>query len=78
MGARLSSKRPKPRIGVVRPSARNEAHFYVGLRFEETDTLLQKKIAQMREWFTSAEFRAKSAARKEASSSMNLKAPKLP
>jgi hypothetical protein len=51
-------------------SAKNDACFYVGIRFERLDPLLEKKIGQMREWFTSVEFRAKASARKEASSSL--------
>src|SRR4029079_7616712 len=48
-------------------SARNNAQFYVGLRFEKPDPQMQRKIGQMRDWFRSAEFRTQ-AARKEASS----------
>jgi len=52
-------------------NARNGAQYYVGLRFEKPGAQLQKKIEQMRVWFTSPEFRTQ-AARKEASS-VNLK-----
>lgn len=48
-------------------SAKNNAQFYVGLRFEKPDPQMQRKIAQMRDWFRSAEFKTQ-AARKEASS----------
>ena len=48
--------------GLVRwcgQSAKSDAQFYVGIRFERLDPLSQKKIALMREWFTSEEYRAK-------------------
>jgi c-di-GMP-binding flagellar brake protein YcgR len=57
-------------------NARNHAQYYIGLRFEKPDPQMQKKIAQMHVWFTSAEFRTQ-AARKEASST-HLKAPRIP
>jgi len=48
-------------------SARNNAQFYVGLRFEKPAPQMLRKIAQMRDWFRSVEFRTQGA-RKEASS----------
>lgn len=56
--------------GLVRwcaQSAKNDTHFYAGLRFEGLDPRVKKKIAQMHEWFTSSEYRAKASARKDAS-----------
>jgi len=55
--------------------ARNDAHFYVGIRFEGLAPGMKKKIEQMREWFTSAEYRAKTFVRKDASST-TLKPPR--
>jgi hypothetical protein len=57
-------------------SARDNKLYYVGLCFEKPGAKLQKKIEQMRIWFTSPEYRTQ-AARKEASS-MNLKPIRLP
>jgi hypothetical protein len=57
-------------------SAKNNAQFYVGLRFEKPDPQMQRKIAQMRDWFRSAEFKTQ-AARKEASST-NLRPFRAP
>ena len=52
------------------------AQYHVGLRFEKPSPQLQKKIDQIRVWFTSTEDRTQ-AARKEASS-VNLKPYRAP
>lgn len=75
-GKQLQIEIPKPadtiecegQIRWCAQSAKNDAHFYVGIRFEALDPLAQKKIARMRDWFTSANYRAKSTVRKDASS----------
>lgn len=50
-------------------SARREKEFYVGVRFLGLSAADERRIGQMRELSGSAEYRAKAAARKEASSS---------
>lgn len=44
-------------------SAKSESEFYVGLAFVGLKAVDEKKIAKMREWFTSAQFKARSSTR---------------
>jgi c-di-GMP-binding flagellar brake protein YcgR len=46
-------------------SAREAQRYYVGLAFTNLDPLQEKKIAQMREWFRSPEYKARKAVRKQ-------------
>jgi c-di-GMP-binding flagellar brake protein YcgR len=39
-------------------SAKNAEDFYAGVQFEDLDPVQKRKIAQMREWFTSPQYRA--------------------
>lgn len=45
-------------------NARDESEFYTGLSFVGLKALEAKKIAKMREWFTSAEYKARSSTRR--------------
>jgi hypothetical protein len=66
-------------VGEIRwclASAKDERDIYVGLRFVDLPAAERRKIAGMYELFTSAEYRAKAAVRKDASS-VHLKAPRL-
>jgi Tfp pilus assembly protein PilZ len=45
-------------------SARNEAEYYVGVQFLKLPPLEASKIAKMREWFTSPEYRQKTQTRR--------------
>ena len=40
--------------------------FYVGIEFQGLDTIQQVKIARMREWFSSPEFKVKEATRRRS------------
>jgi Tfp pilus assembly protein PilZ len=39
-------------------SAKNAEDFYAGVQFEDLDPVQKRKIAQMRDWFTSPQYRA--------------------
>ena len=58
-------------------SAKKESDIYVGVRFVDLPAAERRKLAGMYELFTSAEYRAKAAVRKDASSVHNLKVPRL-
>jgi hypothetical protein len=45
-------------------SARNSDDFYAGIKFKGLAPIEAKKIAKMREWFTSPEYRNRTSARK--------------
>jgi Tfp pilus assembly protein PilZ len=48
-------------------SAKHSKDFYAGVEFEELDPSQKRKIAQMREWFTSPQYRAvRETARKKS------------
>lgn len=49
-------------------SAKNERDIYIGLRFLDLPEAERRKLAGMHDLFTSAEYKAKSGARKDASS----------
>lgn len=58
-------------VGEVRwclASAKDEKDIYIGLRFVDLPAPEQRKLAGMHELFTSAEYKAKATARKDASS----------
>jgi len=57
-------------------SAKSDSDIYVGVCFVDLPPTERRKIAGMYELFTSAEYKAKAAVRKDASS-MHLKAPRL-
>jgi PilZ domain len=66
-------------VGEIRwclASAKNERDLYAGLRFVDLPAAERRKLAGMYELFTSAEYKAKAAVRKDASS-VHLKAPRL-
>jgi len=48
-------------------SARNAAEYYAGIRFTNLPELEVKKIAKMREWFTSPEYKTRTATRRRTS-----------
>jgi hypothetical protein len=53
--------------GVVRwcfQSARNDREFYVGIMFTGLDPKDQKRIAKMRDWFLSPEYRTRTTTRR--------------
>jgi PilZ domain-containing protein len=56
-------------------SAKSEFDIYVGVRFVDLPASERRKIAGMYELFTSAEYKAKAAVRKDASS-VHLKLPR--
>lgn len=49
-----------------RQSARCEDEYYVGIAFAGLGSVDQKKIAQMRDWFTSREFKNRAASRRRS------------
>ena len=51
-----------------RASAREDGVFYIGVEFQNLDDALKKKIARMRDWFTSPEYRLRAATRKRQES----------
>src|SRR5213592_119371 len=66
-------------VGEIRwclASAKNERDIYAGVRFVDLPAAERRKRAGMYELFTSAEYKAKAAVRKDASS-VHLKAPRL-
>jgi hypothetical protein len=66
-------------VGEIRwclPSAKDESDIYVGFRFAELPASERRKLAGMYELFTSAEYKAKAAVRKDASS-VHLRPPRL-
>ncbi|HVE43187.1 MAG TPA: PilZ domain-containing protein [Planctomycetota bacterium] len=66
-------------VGEIRwclASAKNERDLYAGVRFVDLPAAERRKLAGMYELFTSAEYKAKAAVRKDASS-VHLKAPRL-
>jgi len=66
-------------VGEIRwclPSAKKESDIYVGVRFVDLAPAERRKLAGMYELFTSAEYKAKAAVRKDASS-VQLNPPRL-
>ena len=66
-------------VGEIRwclPSAKSESDIYVGVRFVDLPASERRKLVGMHELFTSAEYKAKAAVRKDASS-VHLKPPRL-
>ena len=66
-------------VGEVRwcaASAKSESDIYVGVRFVDLPPAERRKLAGMCEMFTSAEYKAMAAVRKDASS-VRLKAPRF-
>lgn len=66
-------------VGEIRwcaASAKSESDIYVGVRFIDLPPAEYRKLVRMYEMFTSAEYKAMTAVRKDASS-VRLKAPRL-
>lgn len=53
-------------------NARDESEYYTGLSFVNLKAIEEKKIAKMREWFTSAEYKARSSTRRLRPDAKNL------
>lgn len=64
--------------GVVRwcfQSAREESNFYAGIRFTHIPPPVASKIAKLRGYFTSPEYRTRTAAKKRGSSPLGVDFP---
>lgn len=65
-------------VGEIRwcgESVKRKSEFYLGIQFVDLPAAELRKLSSMYEWVSSAEYRARSAARKDASA-VNLKAPR--